>query len=231
MLIRDMPLEERPRERMLRYGPDALKPSELLAIILRTGAKGVSALELGARLMAEFRTLDRLAAASLAELRKIKGIGPDKAIALKGAFTLAQKMARELREEATIVDCDSVAGLLREEVRDSATENFFVILLDARKKLLRVERLSQGSLNSLVIMPREVFRAAIAGNAVSIIVAHNHPSGDPTPSDEDIRFTRDLLRAGQLLKIELLDHIILGARTELRPKDYLSMREMGLLYG
>jgi DNA repair protein RadC len=174
---------------------------------------------------------ERLARASLTELTKIKGIGRDKAIALKAAFTLAQRMARELSRESPQLDNpEAVADLLREENRLYEVENFQVVLLTTRRRLIRVERVSQGTLDTLLVHTREVFRPAISANASALILVHNHPSGDPTPSEADIKVTRDLIRAGQLLKIEILDHIILGRRTDERAKDYASLKELGYFY-
>lgn len=229
--MKDMPAQERPRERLVANGAENLKTSELLAILLRTGSRGVSAIDLGERLVQQFGTLDKLARAPLAELQKVKGIGRDKAIALKSAFTLAQRMARELREESPILDRpEHVADLLREEVRFNEVETFQILLLNTRRRLIRIEQISQGTLDTILVHPREVFKIAITANAAAVVLAHNHPSGDPSPSEADIRVTRDLIRAGQLLKIDVLDHIIMGARTHDRPKDYVSLKEMGYFY-
>jgi len=229
--IKDLPAQERPRERLVENGAESLKTSELLAILLRTGSKGISAIDLGERLVKQFGTLDNLARAPLAELQKVKGIGRDKAIALKSAFTLAQRMAKEIRQESPILDRpESIADMLREEARLQPVETFQILLLNTRRRLIRVEKISQGTLDTILVHPREVFKLAITANAAAIILVHNHPSGDPTPSEADIRVTRDLIRAGQLLKIEVLDHIILGSRTQDRTKDYASLRELGYFY-
>jgi DNA repair protein RadC len=226
--IRDLPLNERPRERLLNDGADALKNSELLAILLRTGLRGLSALEIADQLLQRFGSLTGLARAGIEDLKKIKGVGPDKAIALQSAFTLARRMTRERQCDTPQLDCpEAIADLLREQNRPYAVENFQVILLNTRRRLLRVEHISQGTLDTLLVHPREVFKPAIAANAAALVLAHNHPSGDPTPSEADIKVTRDLIRAGQLLKIEVLDHIILGHATPERPKDYVSLRELG----
>jgi DNA repair protein RadC len=231
LLIKDLPGNERPRERLALMGADALRNAELLAILLRTGHRGVSAIQVAEQLLSRFESLDRLARASLEQLCETKGIGRDKAIALKSAFTLAQRMAKEIGEESPLVDSpERIADLLREENRFYEVERFQVVLVNTRRKLIRVERLSQGTLDTLLVHPREVFRVAIAANASAIVLVHNHPSGDPTPSEADIKVTRDLIRAGQLLKIEVLDHIILGRRTDARPKDFVSLRELGYFY-
>ena len=181
------------------------------------------------QLLSRFGTLDRLAQTSLDELRSVKGIGRDKAIALKSAFTLARRLASELRSDSPLLDQpDRIADLLREENRLYTVEQFQVLLVNTRRRLIRVERISQGTLDTLLVHPREVFKQAIVANAAAIVLVHNHPSGDPTPSDADIEVTRDLIRAGQLLRIEVLDHIILGARTPERARDYVSLRELGI---
>ena len=125
---------------------------------------------------------------------------------------------------------ESVADLLREENRAYDVENFQVVLLNTRRKLIRVEQISQGTLDTILVHPREVFKLAIAANASGLVLVHNHPSGDPTPSEADIKVTRDLIRAGQLLKIEVLDHVIIGKRTAERAKDFVSLRELGYFY-
>lgn len=222
---------ERPRERLAALGAGALTDAELIAILLRSGRRGLSAVEMARSLLTVAGSLQQLASASVDELRKTRGIGLDKAVTLQAAFTLAQRMAREIQREAPMLDHpEKVADLLREEARAARVEEFHVLLLNTRRRLIRVERLSQGTLDTVLIHPREVFRPAITANAAAIVLAHNHPSGDPTPSEADIRVTRDLIRAGQLLKLEVLDHIILGQRTDGRARDYVSLRELGYFY-
>ncbi len=161
-------------------------------------------------------------------MKSIKGIGRDKAVALKAAFTLARRLAKELQGEKPMLDCpERIADYLREENRSYQVEQFQAVLLNARRKLICVEKISQGILDSLLVHPREVFKAAIAANAACLVLVHNHPSGDATPSEADIRVTRDLIRAGQLLKIEVLDHVILGQRAAENGRDYASLRELG----
>lgn len=231
LLIRDLPSGERPRERLSELGADALRNAELIAILLRTGMKGVSAIQIAEQLLQKFGSLEALAVASLQELRQIKGVGPDKAIALKSAFTLAKRMARELQGDAPQLDTpERVARYVREETRSLTEERFQVILLNSRSRLIRMEALSHGGLDSVMVHSRQVFRLAITANAASVVVVHNHPSGDPAPSEADIKVTRDLIRAGDLLKIPVLDHIIMGRATEGRPKDYSSLRELGYFY-
>ncbi len=229
--IKDLPISERPRERLAQHGAESLSNADLLAILLRTGLRGQSAVSVAEQLLARFGRLDNLARASLAEIRSVRGIGLDKAIAVKAAFTLAQRMARDMAAESPLLDTpERVADLLREDNRLYEVECFQVVLLNTRRRLMRVEKLSQGTLDTLLVHPREVFRAAIAAGAAAIVVAHNHPSGDPTPSEQDIKVTRDLIRAGQLLKIEVVDHVILGRRTAERSHDFVSLRELGYFY-
>ena len=229
--IKDMPAAERPRERLLAQGAENLSATELIAILLRTGNRGRSALELAGELVARHERLDALARASIDEIRQVKGIGRDKAATLKAAFTLARRLACETRDESPLLNSPQrVADMLREENRMYRVECFQLILLNARRRLIRVEKLSQGTLDTLLVHPRDVFRPAIVAGAAAIILVHNHPSGDPTPSEQDIRVTRDLIRAGQLLKIDVLDHVILGHRTTDRDCDYVSLRELGYFF-
>ena len=211
--IRDLPASEKPRERLQAKGADALRDSELIAILLRTGTQGLSAIDVAQSLLTKFGSLEALAKAPVDELR-VKGVGRDKAVTLKAAFSLAKRMADELREDNRLLE----------------VEHFHVVLVNAKRRLIRVETLARGTLDSLVTHSRDVFRPAISANASAVFLAHNHPSGDPTPSEADIRFTRDIVRAGKLLKIDVLDHIILGRRTTERGKDYVSLRELGYLY-
>lgn len=229
--IKDIPASERPRERLAANGADSLGNSELIAILLRTGLQGKSALVIGQELLAKFRTLDRLSQASVKELCEVKGIGRDKAVTLQAAFTLARRMAAEIRTESPMMDNpERIADLLREDARGYDVEHFLVLLLNTRRRLIRVEPISQGTLDAIHVHAREVFKHAIAANASAIVLVHNHPSGDPTPSEADIKVTRDLIRAGQLLKIDVLDHVILGRKTTERARDFASLRELGYFY-
>lgn len=182
-------------------------------------------------LMKHYEDLTDLSKASLDELQHVKGIGQSKAAAIKSAFLLAQRLALEAHPESPLMDTpERVADFLREPNRTYVVENFQVVFLNTRRRMIGVQNISQGTLDTILVHPREVFAAAIAKRASAIILVHNHPSGDPTPSEADIKVTRDLIRAGQLLKIEVLDHIIMGRRTEDRPRDYVSLRECGYFY-
>ena len=229
--IKDQPASERPRERLAALGADALSNAELIAILLRTGLKGMNAVEVGRQLLARFGSLHSLALASVDDLRQVKGIGRDKAVTLVAAFALAHKMAKELQEESPLLDNpENVVRLLRAKNLVREVETLQVLLLNTRRRLIRVEEITDGTVDTLLVHAREVFRSAISANASAIVLAHNHPSGDPTPSEADIKVTRDLIRAGQLLKIDVLDHIILGRKSETRQKDYSSLRELGYFF-
>ena len=232
MRLKDQPASERPRERLAALGAEALSQAELIAILLRTGLKGMNAVAVAGVLLQRYGSLQALARASVDDLRQVKGIGRDKAVTLVAAFALARRMAGELRTEAPLLDTpEAGVELLREENRLLPVETLQVVLLNTRRRLIRCETVSQGTLDTLLVHAREVFKVAIAANAAALVVAHNHPSGDPSPSDADIKVTRDLIRAGQLLKIEVLDHVILGRATRERPKDYSSLRELGYFAG
>ena len=230
--LKDQPPAERPRERLAAQGPDALSHAELIGILLRTGLQGMNAVEVGRQLLHKFGSLQQLAVASLEDLCQVRGIGRDKAVTLMAAFALARKMAAELHYESPQMDHpENVAALLRAENVTRTVETLQVLLLNTRRRLIRREEVADGTLDAILVHPREVFRAAIAANAAAVVLVHNHPSGDPSPSDQDIRVTRDIIRAGQLLKIEVIDHIILGRATPERARDFCSLRQMGYFAG
>lgn len=233
MKIKDQPASERPRERLVAHGADALSHAELIAILLRTGLKGANAVDIGRQMVQKYGSLHSLAQASVEDLQTVKGVGPDKAVTLVAAFTLARKMAEELRQESPVLDTpEAVANLMREATRLRNVEAFQILLLNTRRRLIgEPVKISDGTLDTLLVHPREVFKQAIAANAAAVVLIHNHPSGDPSPSEADIKVTRDLIRAGQLLKIEVLDHVIIGRATQERPKDYVSLRELGYWAG
>jgi DNA repair protein RadC len=199
-----------------------LSHAELIAILLRTGLKGANAVEVGKQLINKFGTLQSLARASLADLQKVK------AVTLVAAFALARKMAGELQRESPVLDkAENVVHLVRDQNLVKNIETLQVLLLNTRYKLMRVEEISHGTRDTILVDPGTIFKKAIEAGASAIVLVHNHPSGDPAPSDADIKTTRDLVRAGKLLKIEVVDHIIIGRATAERPKDYASLRELG----
>jgi DNA repair protein RadC len=230
--IKDQPASERPRERLIARGAEALSPAELIAILLRTGLQGTNVVEVGRGLLKQNDgSLRTLATLTVDDLKKIKGIGPDKAATLVAAFELAKRMAEELQDESPLLDNpENVVRLLRARNLVREVETLQVLLLNTRRRLIRVVDISDGTVDTLLVHAREVFKAAISANASAIVLAHNHPSGDPTPSEADIKVTRDLIRAGQLLKIDVLDHVIIGRAAEGRSKDYSSLRELGYFY-
>lgn len=226
--IHELPQQQRPRERLAALGAGALSDSELIAILLRTGRKGANALDVANQLLLQHRSLSGLARASVAELAATKGVGPAKAIQLAAAFGLGQRLARENSTNQKVDSPELVYELLGAEMRALNRESLRVLLLDTRYHLIRIEDISLGSLNESVAHPREIFRPAIIHCAYALIVVHNHPSGDPTPSEADYRLTRRLAEAAHLLQINLLDHVILGAPAEGR-LPYCSFKELGVL--
>ena len=227
--ITDLPLSERPREKLHALGAERLDTAELIAILLRTGTGGRSAIEIGRDLLAQFQTIESLAAASVEELSAVKGIGLAKAVQLKAAFALASRLPATREARPMLRTPRDVADRLREEMQHFEVEEFHVLLLDTKNRLIRDVKVSKGTLNASLVHPREVFREAIRAGAASVILVHNHPSGDPTPSGDDIRITREMMEAGRLLKIEVLDHIIVGKRDSGRTEDFVSVKEIGLI--
>jgi len=204
MRIADLPDALKPRERLARLGAESLNPAELIAILLRVGTQGINAIEVGKNLLHKYDgSLCQLSRADVNELCRIKGIGKDKAVGLKAAFSLARRMADEMMGEQTVLDTpDKVAAKMMPICMDASTEKLYVIHLNTRARMLGWEEISSGTLDSLLIHPREVYRSAITANAHRVVLVHNHPSGDPTPSEADIRATRDIIRAGRLLRLE-----------------------------
>jgi DNA repair protein RadC len=182
-------------------------------------------------LVQQFSALTDLSKASFDELQHVPGIGESKAAAIKSAFLLGQRLSREAYPESPVLDNpEAIAGLLREQNRAYTVESLQVLFLNTRRRLIGMQNVSQGTLDTILVHPREVFAAAISKRASAIVLVHNHPSGDPTPSEADIKVTRDLIRAGQLLKIDVLDHVIIGRATPERAKDYSSLRELGYFF-
>jgi len=221
--IKDLPFNERPRERLKAYGPGALSNAELLAIILRTGVEGESVLNLATRLMAKYGGLSGLARAGFTDLCGEKGVGPAKAAQLKAALELGRRLLVSSPQERPQVRSPAdAANLLLLEMAFLDQEHLRVILLDSKNRVLATPTIYVGSLNASYIRVGELFREAIRANAAAIIVVHNHPSGDPSPSPEDVAVTRQIVQAGELLGIEVLDHIIIGQQK------YVSLKERRL---
>lgn len=211
LTIKDMPADLRPRERLLREGAQSLTDPELLAILLRTGTATSTALELAAVVLTHFNGLRGLVQASVEELSEIKGVGPAKAAQIKAALELGKRVATNAPEQRVVIKTpEDAAGLVMEEMRHLDREHFRALLLNAKNQVIGQEVISIGTLNSSTVHPRELFKNAIKRSAAAIILIHNHPSGDPSPSREDIEVTRRLIEVGHLIGIEVLDHLIIG---------------------
>ncbi len=209
--IHRLPESERPRERLTRLGADALSAADLIAVILGSGIKGAPVLALAQQIISHFGSLEKLAEASVAELCEIHGMGPTKAIQLLAAIGLGRKLARKPMSNRTRVGCPShVYELLKDNLEDQKQEHFVVVLVDAKNWLICRETVAIGTLSQTLVHPREVFFPAIRHKAAALIVAHNHPSGDPTPSPSDHLVTQELIAAGSVMGIPLRDHVIIG---------------------
>jgi DNA repair protein RadC len=224
--IKDLPCSDRPRERLIREGATALSTAELLAIILRVGVDGENVISLSQRLLAKYGGLAGLARAPFTDLQDERGLGGGAKVAtLKAAFELGRRLAVSSPEERIQVRSPAdAANLLMGEMSTLEQEQLRVMVLDTRNRVLAVSTVYVGSLNSSVVRVSELFREAIRRNAAAIIVAHNHPSGDPTPSPEDVAVTRNIIHAGQLLDIEVLDHVVIGQQR------FVSLKERGLAF-
>ena len=222
-MIRDLPAGERPRERLREHGPAYLSNAELIAILLRTGVTGENVVNLSVRLLSQFGGLGGLDRATYSEVCSLRGISDAKACQLLSALELGRRLVSLHPEDRAVVSCpDDVANLLGAEMGTMEQEHLRVVLLDTKNHVTGVSEIYIGNVNSSVVRPAEVFRPAVRDNATSIIVVHNHPSGDPTPSSEDVAITAQLRSTGELLGIELLDHAVLAAG------GHLSLKERGL---
>ncbi len=222
--IKDLPSGERPRERLLAYGAQALSTAELIALLIRVGNHERSAVSLGEHLLAHFGNIKGVACASAEELAKVKGIGPAKAAEIKAAIEFGSRLALFTDDaRPTIGGPRDVANLLMPDLRYLKKETLKAILLSTKNHVLAIKTISIGDLSSSIVHPREVFQDAVVASAASIIVAHNHPSGDPTPSAEDVAVTKRLIAAGEILGIDVLDHIVIGDGI------FASLKERGLI--
>jgi len=224
LTVKDLPIPERPRERLIALGAETLSQHELLCCILGRGIAGESVLVTAQRLLKAFGTLRGLAEASVEQLATVRGVGPAKAAQLKAAIELARRLEDGSRAAGcTIETAEAAAALLRPSLTAKKKEHFVAILLDTRHRLIRLSPIAVGSLSASLVHPRELFKEAIAACAAAVIVAHNHPSGDPTPSEHDVALTKRLGQAGKLLGIEVLDHLILGT------EGVVSMKALGVI--
>jgi DNA repair protein RadC len=220
--IKNVPSYERPRERLLAYGSSALADAELLAILLRTGTEEETAFQLAQRLLATFQDLRGLAQASQDELTRLRGIGPVKAAELQAAFELGRRLSGRTKAKSRAIRLPrDVAEIMLPEMSHLTQEHFVCLFLNTKNHIIGKQTVFVGSLDSSIVHPREVFKEAIRRSSASVICLHNHPSGDPTPSREDIQVTRTLREAGELVGITLLDHLIIGDGR------YVSMKEQG----
>ncbi|MFQ6019142.1 MAG: DNA repair protein RadC [Dehalococcoidia bacterium] len=224
-MIRDLPMGERPRERLRERGPAALSSAELLAILLRVGAARESAIDQASRLLARFGGLPGLARASFGELCNEKGLGEAKAAQIKAALEMGRRLlASQPEERAVVRSPQDVANLLQAEMALLEQEHLRVILLNTRNQVLSIPEVYKGNVSSALVRVAEVLRDAVREGCPAFIVVHNHPSGDPTPSRDDVEITKQLIEAGQLLGVEVLDHIILARG------GFASLREQGLVF-
>lgn len=225
-MIRDLPSTERPRERLRDQGAGSLSNAELLAIVLRTGTASESAVALATRLLSRFQGLPGLARATYRELCNIKGLGEAKAAQVLGALELGRRMSAARGDDRVTVQSPvDVVNLVGSEMALLEQEHLRALLLNTRNQVMSIAEVSRGSVNSSQVRVAEVFRDAVRANVPSIIVVHNHPSGDPTPSNEDVQVTKLLVEAGKLLDIEVLDHVIVAQN------GHASLREKGLGFG
>lgn len=222
--VRDLPKQERPRERLFKLGPEVLSAQEILAIILGRGTRGKSVLDITQRLLNRFQGLKGIGQASIEELTEIDGIGRAKACQLKAVFELARRLESYPDiEKPTVATSEDVVKFVKSQFKGKKKEHFVAVLLNSRNHVLRTAKISIGSLNATVVHPREVFGEALAAHAASVIFVHNHPSGDPDASDDDIKLTRRLVEAGKIMGVGVLDHIIVS------DQGFTSMKSQGLL--
>lgn len=222
--VRDLPKSERPRERLIKFGPEALSAQELLALIIGRGIPKKSVMNIAQELLARFGNVKAISQASIAALSEIKGVGLAKAAQIKACFELGKRQDLEPElKNYDIKNPQSVVKAIRASIKDKAKEHFKLILLDTRNKIIGISTISIGTLNAGLVHPREIFKEAIIHNSASVVLAHNHPSGDPEPSDEDLTITNRLVKSGKILGIEVIDHIIIGKT------GFSSFKERGLI--
>jgi DNA repair protein RadC len=225
-MVREMAPEERPRERLFLRGPASLSNGDLLAILLNTGLQGEPVTAVAQRLLVDHDGLLGLLKLDVNELAAIRGVGPAKAAKLKAAFEIATRVqALGIEDRQKISSPDDVVNLIGLEMSLLENEQLRVVMLDTKHRVLKISKLYEGSVNQAQVRISEVYREAVRFNAVAIIVVHNHPSGDPTPSGADVALTAELEAAGRLLDVDLLDHLVIGRGT------HVSMRRLGLGFG
>lgn len=224
LMMKDLPASERPREKLMNYGAASLSNAELLAILLRTGTQEESVMRLSERILIEAgeEGLSGLAHSSIESLMKRKGVGEAKAITIAAALELGKRVAiGDSKKRVIIRSSDDIANYMMPRLRYCDREHFYAILLNTKNHVIASPLISIGTLSESLVHPRELFKEAVNHSASSIILVHNHPSGDPSPSREDIMMTRRIIEGGRLLDIQILDHVIIGDNT------YISLREQG----
>jgi len=229
MLIKDIPEDERPREKLINKGPASLSDAEILAVFFSTGRAGLSAIDLGREMISRFGNLRSLSRASTEELCQIQGVGPAKAAQLAAVFEFGRRLAHEPFSETTVSSPEEVFSLIGPEMQMLSQESVRVILLNHRKRLIHLSEVFRGTGNESFANPSEILRKAISHSAHAIIVVHNHPSGDPSPSQADHEVTRRLKNAALAIGIEFTDHIIIGSHSDGIRDPYFSFREAGLI--
>lgn len=215
LTVKELPLDDRPREKLLLRGAQSLSDAELVAILLRTGKKGKSVIEIARELINSEGNLAMLATRSVDSLQKISGIGKDKAAALAAAFELSRRILSQPKwlSNKKITSPQDIAEIFIPILRDDNKEKFIVVCLNSANKIIKHEIISVGNLNSSVVHPREIFKVAIDNSSASIILIHNHPSGNPEPSNEDIRITKKIVETGKIMDIPVFDHLIIAGET------------------
>jgi len=209
MKIKDLPDSSKPRERFLKFGPEVLSDAELFAIILRTGTINENVVDMSNRLIKEY-TLEKLFDCSLKELQSIKGIGPSKAMQVLAMAELGKRYSQARKPVKKITKAEDVFDYFHERLKDKNQEEFWVLMLNTANNIIGEELISKGILDASIIHPREIFKPAIKNSASKIILVHNHPSGDPSPSAEDLEITKKLIETGKELDINIVDHVIIG---------------------
>jgi len=222
--VHDLPLGERPRERLLKLGSEALSAQEILALILGRGIKGESVMVTSQKLLSHFGNLKGVANASVEELTQIRGIGPAKAAQIKAALELSRRLEADVgdKPQPIVKSPEDVVAVAGKQLKGKKKEHFLVLCLDTRNKLINCKPVSIGSLDTSIVHPREAFKEAVSSSAASVVFVHNHPSGDPEPSKEDVELTKRLAKAGEIIGISVLDHIIVC------DKSYLSLKARNL---
>ena len=228
LTIHELPHQEKPREKLLQRGIGALTDAELLAILLRTGLPGCNVIDLSQQLLSRFGGLANLSRCSVAELSSMRGIGLAKALLLAAAFGLGTRLAAEQAPLEPLNHPEAIYRLLGAEMRLLDRESLRVVLLNTRFRLITLHEISRGTLNESLAHPREIFKPAISHSAYAFVVVHNHPSGDPTPSDTDLQLTRRIVEGARFLQIQLLDHVIIGHPTNGQP-GYFSFKKAGFI--